>query len=144
VGPNPWKVALIFEELAVPYISKVWDTYNKNHLISFDSPQERNLLRRWIHFQIAFQGPSLNNVFFFTHIEPNIEAHAHLVKDWIRILHMLDQALIGKAWLVGSKCSAADLIFVPVQMTMDESYNDSSRLSILKLTVVLGKDHHGN
>ena len=106
-------------------IEYLLDTYDKDHLISVPDPLERNLLRQWIYFQIAFQGPVLSNVFFFTHIDPNTKARAHLVKESNRILHVLDQALRDREWLVGDKCSAADLIYLPFQMGTGVSCHSS-------------------
>ena len=155
VGPNPWKVALVLEELGIPYETKIWATadlkhapftdlnpngytpviedpntktvlwesgaiveylleiYDKAYLISFETARERNLIRQWLYFQVAFQGPPLSQVFIFSNFETNPEARSYFVEESLRVVQVLEQVLQSRTWLVGGKRSAADLMFVP-------------------------------
>ena len=94
-------------------IEYLLETYDKAFRISFDSAHERNLVRQWLYFQVAFQGPPLSQVFAFSNFETNPKARAYFVKESLRILQVLDQTLQNREWLVGGKRSAADLVFIP-------------------------------
>ena len=41
------------------------------------------------------------------------------MRDILRVLRGLDDELAGKEWLVGGRCSAADLSYVPFTVRMD-------------------------
>ena len=75
-------------------------------------------MRQWSIFQCTFQGPSLSNAFYFVR-NPNAEARKHFVDESIRVLSVLDGALASNnQYLVGGKCSAADLVLVPYMWSM--------------------------
>lgn len=69
-------------------------------------------MRQWAIFQCTFQGPSLSNAFYFVR-NPNTEARKRFVDESIRVLGVLEGALQSSEYLVGNKCSAADLVLVP-------------------------------
>jgi glutathione S-transferase len=61
---------------------------------------------------------------------PNPEARKRFVDESIRVLGVLDGELQDtdgekKEWLVGGKCTAADLVFVPYMWSMDFILGDS-------------------
>jgi glutathione S-transferase len=60
--------------------------------------------------------PSDNGSSSKQHFKPllsaNPEAPAHFVAESMPGLRVLEQSLTGNKWLVGGKCSAADLVFV--------------------------------
>ena len=179
-GPNPWKVAIILEELGLPYESEfcdmaelhtpkyekynpngrqvisltavlcvdhefsadlvlrvpiiidrnnsdltLWESgaivqyliekYDTNHKISFTSPPETYYAMQWLHFQTSGQGPYFGQATWFVHFhhEKIPSAKERYLKEILRVTKVLDSALKDKDWLVGGKCSFADLAFVP-------------------------------
>ena len=70
-------------------------------------------MKQWLQFQVTSQGPILQQIFHWSILRSNPEARASYVADFRRILKLLDQELKQREWLVGDKCSAADLSFVP-------------------------------
>lgn len=156
-GPNPWKVALILEELQVPYkhefITKVkeepyisvnpngrvpaihdpntgltlWesgaiieylvDQYDTDHKISFADSPNRYLTKQWLYFQASGQGPYYGQAYWFNshHPEKLQSAIDRYLAEIRRVTGVLDGALAGKEWLVGDKCTYADLSFVAWQ-----------------------------
>ncbi|KAG6278061.1 hypothetical protein E4U47_006274 [Claviceps purpurea] len=97
-GPNPWKVAIILEELSLPYETKfldsrpvpgledpntkisLWesgaiidyliDQYDTTHKLSYTTPSEKYLTRSWEHFQMSGQGPYFGQLVWFTISHP--------------------------------------------------------------------------
>jgi len=155
-GPNPWKVALILEELGLnykrqtvpasqiksePFISvnpngrvpaiedpntgiTLWesnaiieylvDQYDKDNKISFSTLPEKYLLKQWATFQVSGQGPYYGQAAWFKrfHSESLPSAKTRYLNEVKRVVGVLDKYLEGKEWLVGNKCTYADLVFV--------------------------------
>ncbi|MCJ1310613.1 glutathione S- transferase, nitrogen catabolite repression regulator [Agyrium rufum] len=172
IGPNPWKVALIFEELSVPYTVKVWDTqdqkkppftttlnpngltpvledpntgvkiyesgaiidyvlftYDKEYKVSFpvSDAQNRGLMMQFSFLQATMQGPALSNHFYFVRTDPsNSVAKKRFFDQSMTVLSVLESELQGKEYLVGGKCSAADLVFVPYLQSMSRILGEDS------------------
>ncbi|KAH6668428.1 glutathione S-transferase [Halenospora varia] len=156
MGPNPWKVVMIMEELGIPYEQKflefsdmqqpwfrkinvngrtpaiedpntgvtLWEsgaiieylveTYDKQRIMSFDTCPEKYQLIQWIHFQMSGQGPYFGQSAWFNHFHPEKIASAQdRYKDQIkRVYRVLDTHLQGKQYLVGEKCTVADIAFI--------------------------------
>lgn len=88
--------------------------YDKEHKLSYTSLIERNQLNQWLMFQMSGQGPYFGQASWFGILHPEkipsaIERYQNEVR---RVLGVLDGALEGKDWLVGDKCTFADLAFV--------------------------------
>jgi glutathione S-transferase len=155
-GPNPWKVAIIMNELNLPYELKIpegstikqkpytdlnpngrlptiedpntgitlWesaaiityliDTYDKDNKISYSSFPEKYHLQQWLAFQVSGQGPYFGQATWFQvfHPEKVPSAVERYQNEIVRVNGVLDSALQGKEWLVGDKCTYADLAFV--------------------------------
>lgn len=169
-GPNPWKVAILLEELNVPYTTKIYTTpelkqlaflalnrngmapviedpnthlllaevstarqatyrprltpqsgaimdyvleqYDTEKRISFATLHEKYLMKQWLQFQTTTYGPILQHVFRWTFTESLPAARAGYVKNFRRVLQVLNDELADKQWLVGNKCSAADLSYM--------------------------------
>ncbi|PWY74298.1 thioredoxin-like protein [Aspergillus heteromorphus CBS 117.55] len=134
--PNPSKVLIILEELNLPYETEwveldglkqkpftdvnpngrvpaiidpntdltLWesgaivqyliDTYDKDHKISYSTFPEKYHLAQWSYFQASGQGPYFGQ------------------SAWYRVAGVLDKVLSTQEWLVGEKCTYADLAFV--------------------------------
>jgi len=156
-GPNPWKVAIVLEELGIPYESEFMDmgelkkppyekinvngrvpaivdpntnitlwesgaiieylveTYDKDNKLTFTSSPEKFYVKQYLHFQMSGQGPYFGQAAWFNVLMPEkIEPAQKRYKDQVvRVLDVLNRALEGKEYLVGDKCTIADLSFVP-------------------------------
>lgn len=167
-GPNPWKVAILLEELKVPYINKfmemadlkkepfetinpngrvpaitdpntdvtLWesgaiieyliDTYDHTAALTYTSSPERYQVKQWLHFQMSGQGPYYGQAAWFTkfHAEKIDSAIERYLEQIKRVLYVLDKHLNGKEWLVGDKCTFADLSFVPWDMAIPWIFGD--------------------
>jgi len=164
-GPNPWKVAILLEELGLPYetvylqfsdlkkepfesknpngrvpaiedpntgvtmfesgaiLEYLIDTYDKEHKLSYTTSPEKWLTLSWLHFQMSGQGPYYGQKawFSFFHPEKNLtsvlERYSNEIK---RVVGVIDRHLKkqGTEYLVGDKCTFADLAFVMWHQTM--------------------------
>ena len=103
-------------------IEYILEQYDPEKRLSFGSIQDSYLLKQWVYFQTTTQGPTLQHIFHWSPAfgTPNPTARAGYIKDFHRVLKVLDDELGEKGgWLVGGKCSAADLCFVPFHSRMD-------------------------
>jgi glutathione S-transferase len=89
--------------------------YDTNHKISYDALKESNLCNQWLAFQISGQGPYFGQAAWFSvlHQEKLPSAIDRYVTELKRILGVLESSLEGKEWLVGDKCTFADMSFAP-------------------------------
>ncbi|KAL2365327.1 hypothetical protein RJZ56_001707 [Blastomyces dermatitidis] len=102
----------------VHYLEEVYDKEKK---LTYDSLHERHLLNQWLHFQVSGQGPYYGQAGWFTvlhheKIPSVIERYQNQVR---RVLEVLNGVLEGKQWLVGDKCTYADLSFMPWNNRLD-------------------------
>ena len=104
----------------------VLDKYDTDKRISFTTLPEQYHMKQWLEFQNTTQGPLLQAVFHWSFVESNPQAHASYVKNFRRILQVLNDELANKEWLVGGKCSAADLSYVPFHSKLDFIMRDSA------------------
>lgn len=68
-------------------------------------------------FQATFQSINLSLAFRFSVFQPNPDARRRFVDESLRVLRVLETDLHGKDWLVGGRCTAADLVFVAYMQT---------------------------
>ncbi|KAJ5155331.1 hypothetical protein N7492_008134 [Penicillium capsulatum] len=117
IDPNTnltlWESAAIIQ-----YLEEVYDTENR---LTCDSMQERHHLYQSLHFQMCGGGPYFGQVGWFKILNPErtpsvIERYTDEVK---RVLGVLDTFLEGKTWLVGDRCTFADLAFLPWNCPLD-------------------------
>ncbi|KAF5004316.1 hypothetical protein F66182_16050 [Fusarium sp. NRRL 66182] len=102
----------------IQYLEEVYD---KDKKLTYDSLNERQLLNQWLHFQMSGQGPYFGQCGWFNVLHPEKipSAIQRYRNEALRILGVLDTALEGKSWLVGDKCTFADLAFVPWNTRLD-------------------------
>ncbi|KAI5845673.1 glutathione S-transferase [Morchella snyderi] len=170
-GPNPWKVAIILDELNLsyntvfigmdgsqkssPYIDlcpngrmptlvdhsnndyTIWESgaiilyivskYDTEHKISFSKEMDDGLTAQalqWLMFQMSGQGPYWGQAVWFNRYHPGDKipsAIERYTKEVRRVLGVIDLELKrgNKEWLVGGKCSYADLSFVSWNWYLD-------------------------
>ncbi|KAL1874571.1 Transcriptional regulator ure2 [Paecilomyces lecythidis] len=102
----------------IQYLEEVYD---KGKKLTYDSISEKHLLNQWLHFQMSGQGPYYGQCGWFKVLHPEklpsaIERYTNEVH---RVLGVLNTALEGKTWLVGDKCTFADLAFLPWNARLD-------------------------
>ncbi|SPO05566.1 related to theta class glutathione S-transferase [Cephalotrichum gorgonifer] len=168
-GPNPWKVALIMEELGIPYKATfvtfaevknepyvlinpngrlpaiedpntgltLWESgaiveylieqYDKEHKLSYDDTTNKYLCKQWLHFQVSGQGPYYGQAFWFLNYasEKLPLAIDRYLGEIDRVTSVLERALDGRDWLVGDKCTYADLSFIAWQRIVPRLLGDS-------------------
>ena len=112
----------------------VVEQYDKEHRISFTDLKEKYLMRQWLQFQTTTQGPMIQQIFHWggPPFASNLEAHAAYVKDVRHVFKVLNDELADKQWLVGDKCSAADLSYVSFHTRLDAIMRYVSRTHRLR------------
>ncbi|KXJ87387.1 glutathione S-transferase [Microdochium bolleyi] len=96
----------------------------------FGQPQlkEFHLARQWLVYQVAQQGPYYGQLGWFSWLHPEQlpSAVERYQKQALRIMKVLDDALAeidpsseGDHWLVGGKCTYADLSYVMYHVVID-------------------------
>jgi len=170
-GPNPWKVAILLEELQIPYKSEFMDlsklqekpfkdinvngrvpaivdpntgltlwesgaimeylqeTYDKENKLHAGG-LDKFLVKQWLYFQMSGQGPYFGQAVWFQnfHPEKNITSAIDRYRDIVfKVFNTLNTHLEGKTYLVGEKCTIADLSFLPwdhmLSRVLGDKYN---------------------
>ncbi|KAI1778210.1 glutathione transferase [Hypoxylon cercidicola] len=125
IDPNKnitlWESGAIINYLIATYDTELRLTYGDERL------EDKWLLQSWLMFQMSAQGPMFGQKMWFTHLhieqslQTAIDRYGNEVK---RIMSVVDSTLgkqrqkLGLAvddavWLVGDKCTYADLSFIP-------------------------------
>ncbi|RAL14378.1 glutathione S-transferase family protein [Aspergillus homomorphus CBS 101889] len=160
LGPNPWKVAIILEELNLayetrfvsftevkqePFTSKLnpngrlpaiedpntgltlfesgaiveylIDQYDADHKLDYADAARKYEAKAWLHLQVSGQGPYYGQAGWFRRLAPeHIPLAVQRYGDEVRrVTSVLDKVLSTRDWLVGDKCTYADLSFMPWQ-----------------------------
>lgn len=102
------------------------DQYDTSAKLSFTSLPEKYHTKQWLHFQVSGQGPYFGQAAWFTrsHKEKLPSAIERYRNEIRRVTMVLDNALEGKKYLVGDKCSYADLSFVVWCNVMPSFFGD--------------------
>ncbi|KAG7118290.1 Glutathione S-transferase-like protein gedE like [Verticillium longisporum] len=89
---------------------------HKHHAlgVGISSFPEKHHLRQFLHFQASGQGPYFGQAVWFAKFHPEDlpSAKERYVEQTVRVLSVLDKLLEGKEYLVGNKCTYADIAFV--------------------------------
>ncbi|KAH8595528.1 glutathione S-transferase [Bisporella sp. PMI_857] len=116
VDPNTTPPTTLWESGAIiEYLIAKYDLTNK---ISFpQNSTEDFLTKQYLYFQVSGQGPYYGQARFFIISHPEnlpsvIERYRNEIK---RVSGVLERVLEGKEWLVGGKCTYADLSFIAWQ-----------------------------
>jgi glutathione S-transferase len=91
------------------------DTYDKSKQLTYDTVPEKFQLKQWLHFQASGQGPYFGQAIWFEkyHPEKIASAQRRYRDQVLRVYDVLNRALEGRDYLVGDKCTYADISFVP-------------------------------
>lgn len=111
---------------------------------------------QYLFFQVSGQGPYYGNGYFFAKLSQprNDAAVARFVAEAERVTGVLEGVLNaapadanGNKWLVGGKCSYADLAFLPYQLIArvvfkDEGFHEGGQFPTVKrwVDVMLGRE----
>jgi len=169
-GPNPWKVAIVLEELKLPYNHKFMDmaelkkdpfekinpngrvpviedpntgitlwesgaiieyleeTYDKESKLTYTSSPKKYFVKQWLYFQTSGQGPYYGQAAWFARFHPEkLPSAIDRYKDQIkRVLYVLNKALEGKKYLIGDKCTVADLSFITWDLMIPFLFGDDA------------------
>lgn len=122
-GLTLWESGAILE-----YLVEKYDTKN---LISFPAgSSEAYLAKQWLFFQVTGQGPYFGQAVWFTkfHSEQLPSAKERYYKEVARVTGVLEGVLAENKkknssgdgpWLVGNKCSYADISFIMWQRVIE-------------------------
>ncbi|PYI10681.1 glutathione transferase [Aspergillus sclerotiicarbonarius CBS 121057] len=102
----------------IQYLEEVYDTEKK---LTYNSVKEKHLLTQYLHFQMSGQGPYFGQCGWFNGLHPEKVPSAidRYTKEVHRLLGVLNTLLEGRSWLVGDKCTFADLAFLPWNCRLD-------------------------
>ncbi|KAA8571874.1 hypothetical protein EYC84_001828 [Monilinia fructicola] len=102
------------------------DTYDLSAALTYTSSPERYQVKQWLHFQMSGQGPYYGQAAWFTkfHSEKVDSAVERYLEQIKRVLYVLDKHLQGRTWLVGDKCTFADLSFVTWDLAIPWIFGD--------------------
>jgi len=95
----------------IKYVANKYDTEKKFLLTDADQQTDMDT---WLFFQASHQGPYYGQLqwFSFYHEEPLPSAVTRYAAEVRRILGVLDNVLATREWLVGDKCTLADMAFI--------------------------------
>jgi glutathione S-transferase len=92
------------------------ETYDNTLSLTYTSFPEKYQLLQWLHFQMSGQGPYFGQKAWFSnfHSEKLPSAEARYANEIRRVLGVIDAHLKkhGTEYLVGDKCTFADLAFL--------------------------------
>ncbi|RAK97527.1 short-chain dehydrogenase/reductase [Aspergillus ibericus CBS 121593] len=97
------------------------DVYDTTHQLSFETLAEKHLLNQYLQFQMSGQGPYYGQCGWFNILSPERipTATTRYQNEVHRVLSVLNTILTNKTWLVGEKCTYADLAFLPWNCQLD-------------------------
>ncbi|KAI0761930.1 glutathione S-transferase C-terminal-like protein [Trametes elegans] len=90
------------------------EKYDVEHKISFGDLERKAQILQWLFFQASGQGPYFGQAahFLFYHPERIPSAVERYQKEILRVFGVLESVLSKQEWLVGGKCTVADLSFI--------------------------------
>ncbi|EPT00877.1 glutathione S-transferase C-terminal-like protein [Fomitopsis schrenkii] len=104
---------VIWESCAI--MQYLVDKYDTEHRISVSDAHEKYHQLQWLFFQASGQGPYYGQASWFLvyHPEKVPSAIERYSKEIVRVLGVLESVLSKQEWLVGGKCTIADISFIP-------------------------------
>ncbi|KAH9833867.1 glutathione S-transferase [Rhodofomes roseus] len=91
------------------------EKYDTEHKISVSVVNEKVHQLQWLFFQASGQGPYYGQATWFIRYHPEKipSAIERYRKEVIRVIGVLESVLSKQDWVVGGKCTIADISFVP-------------------------------
>ncbi|KAL7914003.1 glutathione S-transferase [Trichoderma velutinum] len=95
------------------------DHYDTKGIFRVEGEQNKLLVKQWLGFQAASQGPFFAQAMIAQHVLKNEGSTQHFQALVKRTITTVDRALRGKEYLVGDKITLADLAFLPWDNALD-------------------------
>lgn len=104
---------VLWESCAI--VEYLIDTYDRDNKLHFTTSPEKYFTSQYLYFQGTGQGPYFGQAAWFVHFHSERIASAtdRYLNEIKRVTKVLDGILEGKDYLVGNKCTYADLSFIP-------------------------------
>ncbi|KAH8889163.1 glutathione S-transferase [Thozetella sp. PMI_491] len=118
-----FRIELTESNLISQYLT---DHYDTKGVFKVEGEQDELLVRQWLGFQAASQGPFFAQALIAQHVLKNEESTKHFQALVKRTITTVNRALEGKEYLVGGKITLADLSFIPWDMTLDAIFMGDS------------------
>ncbi|KAJ4393110.1 hypothetical protein N0V93_002317 [Gnomoniopsis smithogilvyi] len=120
-GITLWESGAILEYLV--------DTYDKENKLNITSFPEKYHIKQYLHFQMSGQGPYYGQTTWFRKFHPEDvpSAKKRYDEQLVRVVEVLDGILKGKTYLVGEKCTYADIAFIPWNNMMSFIFGDEAK-----------------
>ncbi|KAK2063130.1 hypothetical protein LY76DRAFT_613123 [Colletotrichum caudatum] len=131
-GSHPWKIIILLKELGVPYqieflpaeemksgtiIEYLEDMYDQDDKLKYSSFPEKHHQRNWKDYQIAGHDLFLGQKAYFTNAITSDMHHRNMVR-WVLGVLGRHSAKTGHPYLVGDKCTYADLMYIPFHLVL--------------------------
>ncbi|KAJ3522270.1 hypothetical protein NM688_g8898 [Phlebia brevispora] len=104
---------VIWESCAIIYY--LVEKYDTQRVLSVDKFEDKMILQQWLFFQASGQGPYFGQCGWFKDNAPPPkipEAIERYQKEILRVFSVLETVLSKQSYLLGDKCTVADLAFV--------------------------------
>ncbi|KAF5501867.1 Glutathione S-transferase-like protein gedE [Colletotrichum aenigma] len=109
--PNNDNFTLWESGAIVEYLVEKYDALGS---LTLKDKNSRWLLQQYLHFQMSGQGPYYGQaVWFYRQTEDIPTAKHRYIEQVLRVFGVLDGILKDREYLVGGKCTYADLSFIP-------------------------------
>ncbi|KAK5998672.1 Glutathione S-transferase-like protein gedE [Cladobotryum mycophilum] len=102
------------------------ETYDKEGKLNLPLANDRALLKQYLFFEVSGQGPYYGQGVWFHKLHPEDlpSVKKRYSDQTVRVMEVLDGLLKGKQYLVGDKCTYADLSFVPWDVIVTGQFSE--------------------
>ncbi|KAJ5041448.1 hypothetical protein J3E74DRAFT_231079 [Bipolaris maydis] len=141
-GPQPWKVVILLKQLGIAYdiefltademksgiiIEYIEDLYDHDAKLKYTTFPEKYHQKNWKDYQIAGHDLFLGQKAYFTmfHTDQDLSSvHEHYGNMTRWVLGVIERQLskTGKPYLVGDKCTYADLMYIPFHLVLADKF----------------------
>ncbi|KAH6867514.1 glutathione S-transferase [Thelonectria olida] len=90
------------------------ELYDKDGKLTVEDARGKWVLKQYLHFQMSGQGPYFGQAVWFHRCPDDIPiAKQRYIEQTARVFEVLETILKDQEYLVGKKCTYADLVFIP-------------------------------